>query len=300
MDSTKLLISGFLDGELTDQEADSLAAGLQADSALLDRFVVSNFIHSQLLDWMTEPLARGDAVAAAMAGYSHSSEAIGETASDLLNTLGRSPFPSRSRPAQSNHTRHHLKSWTALAAAVLVAACIGTVAYMIESRPVLVGTLTDATGCQWGQSPDGIAVGAFLEDGQQLELLKGRAVITFATGAKLLLEAPASLRLESSNEVHLEKGRIAAKVPRQAIGFTVTSSLARFVDLGTAFTLNLDAEKSFQLHVFEGLVEVRLDKRFGERAKRPAVIAEVRAVEFNINVGDLATIEFEPGKQMPF
>jgi hypothetical protein len=121
-------------------------------------------------------------------------------------------------------------------AVLLVAACIGTVGYVIQSRPVLVGTLTDANNCKWGASTTQLGAGAFLEQGRELELVQGQAVITFSTGAKLWLEAPATVQLESNNQVRLKSGRVAAKVPRQAIGFTVTSSLARFVDLGTAFS----------------------------------------------------------------
>ncbi len=280
MESTQQLISGYIDGELTDNEAAQLATSLQTDSVALDRFVFSNFIHSQLLDWMNEPLARDDAVADA--------------------AVGRSPFSEFPRSTRLSRFRRHLRTWAALAAVLLVAASIGTAVYVIKSRPVYVGTLTDSTNCRWSAESAKPAVGSFLEDGRELELLTGRAVITFASGAKLLLEAPASVRLDSQSEVHLEAGRIAAKVPIQAIGFTVNSTLARFVDRGTAFALNLNAEESFQLHVFEGMVEVRLDPRFGEPAKRPASIAEVRAIKFDIKSGDLEFMEFEEGKQMPF
>jgi hypothetical protein len=80
----------------------------------------------------------------------------------------------------------------------------------------------------------------------------------------------------------------------------VTSSLARFVDLGTAFTLNLDAEKSFVIHVFEGLVEFRLDERFGRAARQPVKAAEIHAFSFDVSSDDVEPVEFEAGKQMPF
>jgi hypothetical protein len=101
-------------------------------------------------------------------------------------------------------------------------------------------------------------------------------------------------------QVHLTAGRLAARVPTQARGFTVTSSLAQFIDRGTEFMLQLDAEKSFQLHVFDGLVDVFLDKRFGKAARHPAHIAEVRAVSFDVQFGDIEFMHFQEGKQMPF
>jgi hypothetical protein len=74
----------------------------------------------------------------------------------------------------------------------------------------------------------------------------------------------------------------------------------RFVDLGTAFTLNLVADELFTLHVFEGLVELQLDERFGAAVHQPLRVAEVRAVSFDIKSGDVKVVEFQEGKQMPF
>jgi hypothetical protein len=280
MESVKLLISAYLDNEINAQESEQLAACLQADNDAVDRFVMDSFIHSQLLYWLNEPVTAGDMMIATVAE--------------------RSSFGDRSAQRRYNGVRRHLKTWAALAAALLVSTTIGSIAYLIMSRPVYVATLTEAAGCRWSAATSNLGVGSFLKDEQTLDLVTGRAEITFASGAKLMLEAPASVRLSSQNEVRLETGRIAAKVPRQAVGFTVSSNLAKFVDLGTAFTLSLEKDKAFQLHVFEGLVEVRLDPQFGERATRPAYIAEVRAVSFDTTSGDLETIQFEEGKQMPF
>jgi hypothetical protein len=191
-------------------------------------------------------------------------------------------------------------SFGALAAMLVIAASISMVAYVLASRPHYVGQLTEATGCKWGSSPVGIGLGTFLKNGQDLELVTGKAVITLESGAKVYLEGPTSLHLDSRNEIRLIDGRIAAKVPRQAIGFAVTSSLARFVDLGTAFTLNLRAEKSFELDVFEGLVELRLDERFGEAVHQPVRVAEIHAVSFDVQSGDIAALPFQEGKNMPF
>jgi hypothetical protein len=193
-----------------------------------------------------------------------------------------------------------LRSWGAIAATVIVVASISAIGYTFASRPVFVGQLTEATGCQWTEAQAEMGAGTFLQQGQDLRLAKGSAVITFASGAKLYVEGPSSLRLVSANELQLISGQIAAKVPRQAIGFTIASSLGRVVDLGTAFTLSLIADKSFELDVFEGLVELQLDERFGPAAHQPVRVAAVHAVSFNVNSGDVAPIEFQEGKRMPF
>jgi anti-sigma factor RsiW len=283
MGSIRQLISDYLDGELTDQESGELAAALAVDPAELDHFVLHHFIHCQLLDWMDHHRLQDDPMSGAV--------------DDADARLAPASFPAPRGPAPRSRSR---LPWIAVAAALLIVAGISAVTYVVASRPTIVAQVTEATNCQWHGAPSAFPVGTLLQDGQQLELVRGSAVVTFASGAKLLLEGPASVRLDSDKQIHMTGGRIAAKVPRQAIGFTVTTSLARFVDLGTAFTLHLNAEKSFELHVFEGLVEVQLDQRFGKAARQPARIAEVLAITFDVRSGDIAPLHFQEGKQMPF
>lgn len=298
MDNTQLLISRYIDGELTDEEIAQLAAALQTDVASVDQLVFTSFIHAQLSNWMDQHGEQDPETATAL------------DQNERLNKRNGSPAPSsaddfkqvssQATPRYIGRARQRLFSFGALAAALMIAASISVVAYVVASRPVIVGQVTDATGCKWGASMGGKGVGTLLESGTDLELIEGSVVITFASGAKVLLEGPTSLHLNSAMEVRLGRGRIAAKVPRQAVGFAVTSSLARFVDLGTAFSLSLRAEKSFELYVFEGLVELQLDERFGQAVHQPVRVAQIHAVSFDVKSGDVATLHFEDGKKMPF
>jgi hypothetical protein len=43
-----------------------------------------------------------------------------------------------------------------------------------------------------------------------------------------------------------------------------------------------------------------LDERFGEAAQQPLRVAEVRAVSFDVESGDVAALHFQEGKKMPF
>ncbi len=299
MDDVQLLISGYLDGELTGEEREQLARALERDGASLDQLVYHGFIHSQLLDWMNQErmpdLASpaGSDLANVPTSRRAARRADGRTGSHL------SP-ESAVLPSGASPQRSRLWSLGALAATLLVAASISIAGYIYATQPVIVAQLTQATGAIWDNAGAGLGVGSLLRDGQELQLAKGSALVTFSSGTQLLLEAPVALRLDSAMKVHLDYGRIAAKVPTTARGFKVTSSLARFVDLGTAFTLNLVADESFELHVFEGLVELQLDERFGDAVHQPLRVAEVRAVSFDIKSGDVETLEFQEGKQMPF
>jgi hypothetical protein len=298
MDNIQQLISGYLDNELSAAESGQLAAMLQTDASSLDAFILDSIIHSQLLDLMDEKRMQDRVIRDAV-----SNDADGESL--LQPSSWRSDgFRQRASglPLRRGDMarRSPLPAWGAVAAALLVAASISMVGYVLMSRPTYIGTLTEASAARWKTAPANIAVGAFLQDGQELELISGTAVITFSNGARLYMEGPTTVRIDSPKDVQLVSGKIAAKVPIPAIGFTVHSSLADFIDLGTEFTVQLDAERTFQLHVFDGLVEVRLDKRFGTAAQRPAHIAEVLAVTFDVKSGDIVKFPFEEGKKMPF
>jgi hypothetical protein len=301
MENIQQLISGYLDDELTADEAGNLAVAVESDSDALDRLVLVSFVHSQLLDWMGQSqIADGAAFGAArVAGVSARTTTWLGGVSDLVESdsyLDDAAWPIAGPTAK----RSRLWSLSVLAAMLLVAVGLSIIVYVSTSGPSVVAQLTSATNSQWGKSRGPIPVGSLLHDQQELALEKGSALITFVSGTQLLLEAPVSIRLTGRNEIHLGVGRIAAKVPTQAHGFAVSSSLARFVDLGTAFTLTLDAVKSFQLHVFEGLVELQLDERFGEAAHQPLRVAEVRTVTFDVTTGKITAPPFEEGKQMPF
>jgi hypothetical protein len=297
MDNIRLLISAYLDDELANDERERLATMLPNDAESLDRFACASFIHYQMLDWMGRQQLEND-TDSAVAAELHASAAT----SPWREAARPKMAPSSAGSAQRGAKQRRLSVWStgALAVSLLVAASVSWLAYMVASRPVIVGQLSNVTASRWDRQQADFTMGSLLQAGQELNLVEGSALITFVSGAQVLLEAPASLRLVSPMELHLNDGRIAAKVPTPARGFTVTSALARFVDLGTAFTLKLDTEKAFQLHVFEGLVELRLDERFGEAAERPLRVAEVRAVSFDVQTGDVGAMHFEEGKAMPF
>jgi hypothetical protein len=299
MEDLQLIISESFDRPLDDREAELLAGKLRDDDAWLDRYVLSSFIHSQLIEWSGHERAQDYALSG---GFGQNGAA--DDVFDFGGTCDLSEPFSHRQPSLAPSVPNKMKLWprpvAALAAMLLVGASVALVGYFVATRPVYVGQLTQATDCRWAASQHNIPAGTLLESGQELQLLAGRAVLTFASGAQILLEGPTTLRLDSRSSAHLVEGRIAAKVPTHAIGFTVTSPLARFIDLGTEFTLNLKPESSFELYVFEGLVELQLDQRFGEAAQQPLRTAEVQAVRFDANAGDISRLPFNQGEQMPF
>lgn len=118
-----------------------------------------------------------------------------------------------------------------------------------------LATLVPGKGCKWDGGSLPTEEGAKLGVGR-LRLAEGVARVVFHSGAEVTLEAPAELELVSSKRCILHDGRLVAKVPEPAIGFTVDTPTAVLEDRGTEFGVHVrDGQADVQ--VFNGMVEVR-------------------------------------------
>lgn len=113
----------------------------------------------------------------------------------------------------------------------------------------IVATVVDSVHTRWtgDTNPAELAPGW-----RRLE--EGFARIAFRTGAEVILQAPCEINLRSSNGMVLESGRMTAKVPRDATGFTVTTPASTVVDYGTEFGLLVGTRGESEVHVFAGAV----------------------------------------------
>jgi len=135
----------------------------------------------------------------------------------------------------------------------------------IDPRPInaavtggcaAVGHLIDAV--VEGSPIDGAAVrpGASLGPGP-IRVTQGLIQLEFFSGAMLWVEGPADLEIISAWEARLHAGRTRAQVPPPARGFVLHAPGARLEDLGTSFALNVEADGTAAVHVFEGEVAVQ-------------------------------------------
>lgn len=85
-----------------------------------------------------------------------------------------------------------------------------------------------------------------------LLLQTGLIEIIFDEGAKVLLEAPATFRLKSSDSMVLYNGQLFVYVPDYAAGFTVDTPNSRIVDMGTEFGIRVEQDGTSDLHLFKG------------------------------------------------
>jgi len=101
-----------------------------------------------------------------------------------------------------------------------------------------------------------------------VSLVEGVAVVRFASGAVVTLEAPTTLEIVSAMLCRLPEGSITAEVPPSAHGFTVQTPDLTVVDLGTRFGVTASSTGHSHVFVFEGEVELE-DSRRGLVRKLP-------------------------------
>ncbi|MDC2887676.1 FecR family protein [Psychrosphaera algicola] len=93
----------------------------------------------------------------------------------------------------------------------------------------------------------------------QLHLSEGFLELEFYRGAQLKISGPAAINIINEERVELISGKVMTDVPKVAIGFTIDTPNSEIIDLGTEIGVEVTKDGLSQVHVFEGLVEVRND-----------------------------------------
>ena len=86
-------------------------------------------------------------------------------------------------------------------------------------------------------------------------LEEGYARIRLKKGAEIIVQAPSTFDLRTTNRMFLESGWITATVPPAAAGFVVRTPQSSVVDFGTEFGLLAGDAGNTEVHVFEGRIE---------------------------------------------
>ncbi|MCB1206769.1 MAG: DNRLRE domain-containing protein [Verrucomicrobiae bacterium] len=166
--------------------------------------------------------------------------------------------------------------WQVLAAAALVTLLAVVLKRPVPVPPASFASMKKTESARWESGSLPTADGARLGEGN-LELVRGLATIAFDSGAEVVLEAPARLRLVDGINCVLESGTAVAEVGSTALGFTIHTPNARVIDHGTRFAVNVDPSSgATQTQVFDGLVEVEepgTKKRISLREGQQTLVA---------------------------
>jgi hypothetical protein len=148
-----------------------------------------------------------------------------------------------------------------------------------DSTSTAVAVLAHAADVEWSGADGAYPVGTALEPGW-LRLKSGLVQVVFYSGARVVIEGPAELRLLSPREAFCQSGVLSAEVPAQARGFRIGTPQGSVVDLGTAFGLNVRTATT-EVHVFKGEVEVsnRSVKQRGLKESEAVTLAAAGTVQ---------------------
>jgi ferric-dicitrate binding protein FerR (iron transport regulator) len=267
----------YMEGDLRAEDQAALGDWLQADVSHVDSFVRESFLHWQLFSISAQKSLHDDVMAAAPPA----------DASSIARAL---------EPALNAAPDGRFRRWRGtFAVAAALAVVSGALWGFVQLKPRMVAQLSNASvDVQWSAGGAAPAVGTLLRTGQSLLLAQGRVMATLVSGAHIIVDGPAEIRLEGVNRIWLESGRIGVAVPVQATGLIVDCAIGQFVDLGTDFTINLDPNAGCELHVFSGMVE--LTPHGAE--DRPVSVSMGSAITCDRQSGDVEFVPYDEGQQL--
>lgn len=266
------LIDDYLAGSLAEPDREDLVVELLARREAREEFWRAASMHAVLSDW-------------GKAHWGREAAAAGNAAT--IGLVGRLVGGAKRLGAEGG--------WAAV-----VAVCIGVslaglavvgggrvlrgprAAERPDSAAAVVARVTAVEDAVWTgdrQFREGDVVGS-----GPLRLASGVAQLTFASGARVALNGAVDVELVNAERMFLRSGRITPFVPPEAVGFTVVSPSGEVVDLGTEFSVGVDANGLTDVYVIDGKVDVaggharrqppvRMTQGYGARLVSPAAAA---------------------------
>jgi hypothetical protein len=221
-------------------------------------------------------------------GWSAQERATPESLSEHVVKAARPQSPGRIRG------RHLL----AMAAVILVAIGVPVLLRLgkppeagTDSQPSLVelATVIKLDGVEWATG-DGLqpAEGSVVTAGR-LRLRSGRLTLAFFSGVLLAVEGPCDLELRNMDRVFCQEGKLRARVPPGAAGFTVLAPGYEVVDLGTEFGLNLTPGRPADVMVFKGEAALSVLGANGHSI-HSALVGDHKAVEVDAQAGRIQEV----------
>jgi hypothetical protein len=133
----------------------------------------------------------------------------------------------------------------------------------------------------------------------RLRLQSGRLTLAFFSGVSLSVEGPADLELLAADRIFCHHGKLRARVPRGAEGFTVLADGYEVVDLGTEFGLNLEPGGKSRVMVFQGEAAVSVFGKDGRSIGGALLNGVRRSVEVDPDAGQIQDVPPAPETFIP-
>jgi hypothetical protein len=282
-DDFDLLLSSFCDAGLSSAQLARFNRLLRSSAQLRRRYIRYMGVHGTLKyliadDWLTNPILE--------ANSRHDTR-----------TSSTSRCTACNRRASYRWQRF---AGVAVATGMLLCVVLASLAWRphrtrsheLRKPAPIVARISGGSGVRFG----GTGVSANLDKGLAsgfFRLVEGIVQITFARGAELMITAPAEFEILSEMRVLLKSGKLSAKVPEQARGFTIETPTATLVDLGTEFAADVDRDGNGEVHVFRGEVIV---KPRSLTDSRPLRLIGTQATRVDAASATPAGIEVDPAR----
>jgi hypothetical protein len=182
----------------------------------------------------------------------------------LLETERTAPSVLVEKPVEKTlvqHVKYELPprkiNKISLYTAILSVAALFAIVVFLQFSPVPVSqevaTLTDMVDAKWGSTPHAMVKDSRLKTNTgPIYLNQGLVCLSYDSGVEVTLEGPAVFEIITSSEIRLDDGRLYSNVSGIGLGFTVKTSNARIIDLGTEFGVQVLPDGATELHVFKG------------------------------------------------
>ncbi len=157
---------------------------------------------------------------------------------------------------------HHIALSLVIAALVITIIVLSLELIVVDRSPlgtpspVFVAEVTGIRDLAEADQTTAILKSRALLPGDVLSFESGLVEVTYHNGTRIVLAGPVEYVVEGSNAGSLQSGKLVARVPQAAVGFTVTSPSATVIDLGTEFGMLVEPSGETQTHVLAGSVEV--------------------------------------------
>lgn len=273
----------YLSGQLPEAERAALEEKLFADQEGAAEIVSQRQLDLALSALLKAPEANVEAsILASIRGLSEEASVKKVLAAAAQKPLVTEPVRPSSRTPVAQRAvklkrggviKKDRPSWWQLFQAIgYTAAAVGIFAFSLFGIPWLrdwgkrpsmpgIAEVRDDANARWGARQRPLRWGDSLQK-ESLVLDSGVVELAFRNGATLVAEGPARLELADAGRVILHQGKVSAKVPPSAVGFTVETASGKVVDRGTQFGVKASPSGIVETHVFEGRVDVTPSDRF--------------------------------------
>jgi hypothetical protein len=153
-----------------------------------------------------------------------------------------------------------------------------------------VATLTKLADVRWTDGSPSWRELSRIGPGDLLRFERGEVELVFDHGVEVVIRGPAFFEVRAPDRAYSNLGRIAARVGKDGTGFTIETPVAKVVDLGTEFAVEVTPSGLTDVAVFDGLVDLSVNGGRATGSPRRLTQGEALRIEPDGRLDRLMTI----------